>query len=67
MKCPAYSLITLLLAPGGVPAVADEATVIMPMDGKSDTESNQGVGKVDSVNIKARRGKYLISEISVVK
>ena len=39
----------------------------MPMDGKSDTECNQGVGKVDSVNIKARRGKYLISEISVVK
>lgn len=114
MKYQAYSLITLLLlALGGVPAVAGEAPVIMPMDGKSDTESYQGEGKVNSVDIKAgrirlthgpipglgwkamamsfgvtdnsllenlkpgqkvaftlieaRRGKYLISEISVVK
>ena len=56
MKYLAYSLITVvLLAPGGVPAVADEAPVIMPMDGKSDTESYQGEGRVNSVDIKAGR------------
>lgn len=54
MKYQAYSLITLLLLTlGGFPAVADGAPVIMPMDGKSETESYQGEGKVDSVDIKA--------------
>lgn len=56
MKYQAYSSITLLLlALGGVPAVADQAPVIMPMDGKIETESYQGEGKVNSVDIKAGR------------
>lgn len=56
MKYLAYSSVTLLLlALGGVPAVAGEAPVLMPMDGKIGTERYQGVGGVNSVDIKAGR------------
>jgi Cu/Ag efflux protein CusF len=36
-----------------LPAAADDARVVMPMDGKIVTEIHQGNGKINSVNIKA--------------
>lgn len=114
MKRTASIFIPLaLLTLTALPAAADDMHMIMPMDGKAVTESHQGKGKINSVDVKAgklnithepiasldwpgmtmdfdvqdkalltklkpgqkvifklieaRKGKYVISEITVVK
>lgn len=114
MKRTASIVIPLaLIMLTALPAAADDKPVILPMDGKAVTESHQGIGKVNSVDVKAgkinlshepiaslgwkgmtmnfdvldkailanlkqgqkvsftlteiRKGKYVISEISVIK
>lgn len=52
-----------LLALAALPAVADEAQVMMPMDGKVVSESYLGTGKVESVDAKA--GKISLSHETI--
>jgi Cu/Ag efflux protein CusF len=53
-----------LLTLTALPAAAEEKPMIMPMDGKAVTETHQGKGKVNSVDIKA--GKINITHEPIV-
>ena len=54
MKRNIFILIPLALLPLTVfTAAADDMRMIMPMDGKAVTESHQGKGKVNRVDVKA--------------
>jgi Cu/Ag efflux protein CusF len=60
MKRTASIFIPLaLLMLTALPAAADDKPVIVPMDGKAVTESHQGIGKINSVDVKA--GKINLS------
>ncbi len=60
MKNNAFYLILLaLLALTAIPAVAEDANFIMPMDGRAPAESYQGQGMINSVDAKA--GKVNLS------
>jgi len=60
VKHNTFVLIPLaLLALTALPAAADDMPMTMPMDGKAVTESHQGIGKINSVDVKA--GKINLS------
>lgn len=60
MKSNTFVLIPLaLLALTALPAAADDAPMIMPMDGKAVAETHQGKGTINSLNVKA--GKINLS------
>jgi Cu/Ag efflux protein CusF len=60
VKSNTFVLIPLtLLALTALPATADDAPMIMPMDGKAVTETHQGKGTINSLNVKA--GKINLS------
>jgi len=48
-----YSVLLALLALTAIPAAAEDAHFVMPMDGKAPTEIYQGQGMVHSVDVKA--------------
>jgi Cu(I)/Ag(I) efflux system protein CusF len=54
MRVNIINLILLaLLSLTAIPAVAEEANIIVPMDGKAPTEIYQGQGLINSVDVKA--------------
>jgi Cu(I)/Ag(I) efflux system protein CusF len=60
VKLNTFCLVVLaLLAMTAIPAVAEEANDIMPMDGKAPTEIYQGQGTINSVD--AKDGKIALS------
>lgn len=64
MKHNAFYLILLaLLALAAIPAVAEDANFVMPMDGRAPTESYQGIGTINNVNVKA--GKVNLSHAPI--
>jgi Cu/Ag efflux protein CusF len=54
-----YLILLALLALTAIPAAAEDANFVMPMDGRAPTESYQGLGTVNNVNVKA--GKVNLS------
>jgi Cu(I)/Ag(I) efflux system periplasmic protein CusF len=54
-----YLIPVALLALTAIPAAAEDTNIIMPMDGRTPTQSYQGLGTINSVNVKA--GKVNLS------
>jgi Cu(I)/Ag(I) efflux system periplasmic protein CusF len=54
-----YLIPLVLLALTAIPAVAEDTNIIMPMDGKASAQSYQGLGTINSVDVKA--GKINLS------
>jgi Cu(I)/Ag(I) efflux system protein CusF len=54
-----YLVVLALLALTAIPAAAEDANYVMPMDGKAPTEIYQGQGTINSVDAKA--GKIALS------
>jgi len=56
VKLNTLSLVPLvLLALSAAPAVAEDASIMMPMDGKAPTQIYQGQGMINSVDARAGR------------
>ena len=54
-----YLILLALLALTAIPAAAEDANIIMPMDGRAPAQSYQGLGTINNVNAKA--GKINLS------
>jgi Cu/Ag efflux protein CusF len=54
-----YSVPLVFLALSAIPAVAEDANIMMPMDGRAPIQVYQGQGMINSVNAKA--GKISLS------